>query len=105
MKKLSKAQQAVMDMAKKNIDKARTMDYPEWLKDMNSYYDNHEDALKEAVAKGRYKDYWMDGRNGIVLTHCNSRTLIKLEEMGLIEIIEDSNGQPYGIDKIKVLNY
>jgi hypothetical protein len=105
MKKLSKAQQEVMDHAKRKIDKARSMDYPTWLKASDSYYDYHEKQWKKAVEEGYLKEYWEDARNGIVLTHCNSKTLWKLEEFGLIEIIEDSTGDRCGIDTVKVLNY
>ena len=51
------------------------------------------------------KKYWEEHRNGIVLTHCNTKTLQKLESYGLIEIIYDSTGEDFGIDTIKVLNY
>lgn len=114
--KLSKAQQAVMDEAKKDIDIARSLDYPEWLKKTNSYYqvpstasDDYKEMIEqkfiEAVDNGELKEYWERAINGIVLTHCNSRTLAKLQEYGLIEIIRDSSGETFGIDTIKVLNY
>lgn len=103
--KLTKAQNEVLEDAKKHIDKARTLTYREWLIDMNSYYLYHEDALEEAIQKQEYANYYENEKNGIVLTHCNSRTLKKLESLGYIEIIEDSTGESYGIDVIKVLNY
>ena len=103
--KLSKAQMEVMADAKRQIDEARSMDYPEWLKHGNDYYEDHEDAWKKAIAEGRFKKYWENKRNGIALTHCNSRTLEKLEEYGLIKIIEDSKGEQFGIDTVQVLNY
>ena len=102
MKKLSKAQQKVMDEAKRDIDEARKMDYPEWLASHSSI---RESSLAKCIAEGYLKESWEEHRNGIVLTHCNSKTLIKLEELGLIEIIEDSKGRSYGIDTVKVLNY
>lgn len=102
MKKLSKAQQAVMDQAKKDIDDARKMEYPEWLESHSSI---RKDCLEKYVAEGYLKDSWEERKTGVVLTHCNSKTLVKLEEMGLIEIIRDSNGDTYGIDIVKVLNY
>ena len=102
MKKLSKAQQEVMDKAKKDIDDARKMEYPEWL---ISHVNIRKNSLEKCVAEGYLKDSWEERRNGFALTMCNSRTLKKLEEFGLIEIIEDTNGQHCGIDVIKVLNY
>lgn len=103
--KLSKAQETVMEDAKRQIDEAQSMDYPEWLKHGNGYYEDHEDAWNKAVAKCYLKEYWEEHRNGIVLTHCNSRTLAKLEEYGLIKIIEDSKGEQFGIDTVQILNY
>lgn len=122
--KLSKSQEKVMEEAKREIDQARSMDYPEWLMVRNSYYQvpkwatdetspyynpRYADSLRkqfaEAVAKEEWKHYWEDNRNGIVLTKCNSRTLKKLEECGLIKIIYDSNGEHIGIDTVQVLNY
>lgn len=122
--KLSKAQEKVMEEAKRKIDRARSMDYPEWLMDVNDYYQvpewatdetspyynpRYAESLRkqfyEAVAKEEMKHYWEDNRNGIVLTRCNSRTLKKLEEYGLIKIIYDSNGEHIGIDTVQVLNY
>lgn len=114
--KLSKAQTEVMNQAKAKIDKARTMDYPEWLRETNHYYqvpswaDEEQKAYidkkwQDAVREGSLKEYWKKARCGMVVTHCNSRTLYKLEEYGLIEIIEDSKGQSYGLDWVKVLNY
>ena len=103
--KLTKTQIEVLEYAKKKIDKARTLTYREWLIDMNSYYLYHEDALEDSIYKQEYANYYEDAKNGIVLTHCNSRTLKKLESLGYIEIIEDSTGERIGIDTVKVLNY
>lgn len=114
--KLSKAQQDVMDKAKKDIDEARALDYPEWLR-RDSYYQIPKWADKEtaeliekrwmdAVNREYLKEYWEAEKNGIVLTHCNTRTLKKLEALGLIEILYDSTGDGgYGIDHVKILNY
>lgn len=103
--KLSKAQEKVMENAKRQIDEARSMDYPEWLMHGNDYYEDHKDAWVKAVSEGRFKEYWENNRNGIVLTRCNSRTLAKLEEYGLIKIIEDSKGEQFGVDTVQILNY
>lgn len=122
--KLSKAQAQILEYAHKVIDEARDMEYPDWLYSKNHYYQipkwmtdetspyyNPEGAefrrkqFEEAVAREEMKDYWQAYRDGKVLTHCNSKTLVKLESLGLIEIIYDSNGEYYGLDWIRVLNY
>lgn len=110
--KLSKAQQEVMQKARQCIDRARACETFE------EYYEKYEaphigkayrnpDNLKrmspdyyENILKGYH-----DECNAIVGTHCNTRTLRKLEELGLIVILYDSTGQAVGLDKIKVLNY
>lgn len=99
--KLSKVQQSVLDEAKEEIDTARRLDYPEWLK--LQHIPDHR--FQKALEDGYLKHYWENNRKSVVLTQCNSRTIKKLEELGLIEIIEDSNGHHFGIDTIKVLNY
>lgn len=131
--KLSKAQQEVMDRAKKEIDFARTHTAYEWAKnqkfgfvgtpeEQDSYIErlcenftaygakSKEEMMNKFIEeiKGyadEYHEYKKERENGIVLTRCNSKTLWKLQELGLIEIISDSNGSAYGIDIIKVLNY
>lgn len=107
--KLSKAQAEVLEEAKRKIDEARQYETyeeyyvksePEWRrKDPEEYKTKHPDVWEY------YKKNWENRRNGIVLTQCNSRTIRKLEKLGLIEIIEDSCGQYVGVDTIKVLNY
>lgn len=103
--KLSKAQEKVMTMAKSDIDRARNMDYPEWLKDQNSIYEERDDLFQEAIQKEYLKKYWENERNGIVLTSCSSQTIRKLEKLGLIEIIKDSANERFGLDHVKILNY
>lgn len=124
--KLSKAQEAVMNKAKADIDFARSHTLREWaqktdphitveaverlVRNASSYGLTEEEMRKQCEKEivnymNTYKKYYEDERKGIVLTNCNSRTLVKLETMGLIEIIHDSNGTTYGIDTIKVLNY
>lgn len=122
--KLSKAQQEVMETVKQEIDFARTHTLYEWAENekfRNGYdrivsnysrygFKNAEEAMAYIEGEIRsygekYRRYYENERNGIVLTHCNSKTIAKLESLGLIEIIRDSNGESYGLDTIKVLNY
>lgn len=111
--KLSKAQQAVIDKAKKDIDFARNSSFSDWHQKAFRCTPEEEDAHLRRVGNEKDVEWhrnWSTKRfeeekAGIVLTMCNSRTLAKLSELGLIEIIQDSNGQHYGIDTVKVLNY
>lgn len=108
--KLTSAQQKVMDEAKEQIDLARTMTFDEWFlktqcnNDIDVYdgYCKNNPEMKQAMFK-----YYENERNAIVLTHCNSKTLEKLQTLGLIEIIHDSKNDKtsYGIDHVKILNY
>ena len=104
MMKLSKAQKQVMNEAYGDIDKARSMSYPEWFKETQAP-GLRENAIPRLIENEYLKEYWEDARNGIVLTHCNSRTIRKLAELGLVEIVRDSSGESFGIDTIKILNY
>lgn len=109
--KLSKAQQAVMENAKNRIDFARTHSFDEWhLKHFRNTIDEYKQRNGEnSEAHKSHIDYvtkrYEEERRGITLAHCNSKTLYKLREYGMIEIVEDSKGETYGIDVIKVLNY
>ena len=102
--KLSKTQQMALDDAKRQIDKARRYDYPEWLRATDHYFqpEDREQAWKKAVAEGYMKDYWQMHRDGIALLHCNSKTIERLEKLGYIKIIVDGRRWT---DKVKVLNY
>ena len=107
---LSKAQQKVIDEMKNDIDFARSASLYDWIK---KHFRLETDEAVERVREHDKKifgyDYMLkqynDERNGITLTSCNSRTLYKLQELGLIEIVKDSKGQTYGIDVVKLLNY
>ena len=118
-----------MERAKERIDYARTHDFLHWTAKMvmgrcletdwdahpnkyltnKSVLENAEKAVKEdaenKVLPNFHRNGYEEAKNGVVITSCNSRTLWKLKEMGLIEILRDSTGETYGIDKIKVLDY
>lgn len=100
--KLSNAQQKVISAAQADIDLARQNEYREWFMITQASSTRN---VEEKINEGYLKEYWEQKRKAIVLTHCSSKTLAKLEEYGLIKIIKDSNGQNYGIDVIQLLNY
>jgi len=107
---LSKTQQQVMEKAKREIDEARTYEtYEEYFLATNHCNNDYNtpDKYKEKDLNGweGSKAYWHWVREAKVLTHCNSKTLEKLEKLGLIEILKLTTGEHYGIDLIKVLNY
>ena len=124
--KLSKAQAKVINEAKEKIDRARRSTIIEWAAHKLEYDDEEkvkrvincylriDDTPEQAQAKidqeiaryaENYKKYYENEKNGIVLTCCNGRTLKKLEELGLIEILYDSSNTHFTIDTIKLLNY
>lgn len=112
MAKLSPAQQKIMDKATKEIDNAREcatfeeyfINHLAWR--FNGRY-NTPEKMKANDKEGwdLHNKYYEKLKVGITLTMCNSKSLAKLEQFGLIEIIFDSTGQTTGIDEIKVLNY
>ena len=118
--KLSKAQEEVINNAKARIDFARTQNFFGWY--MGYYAGNYErknihtpeelDAYLEnrtgrdnRTMKDLTTERYQNAINGIVPCIANSRTLKKLEELGIIEIIYDSNGDRLGLDEIRILNY
>ena len=114
--KLSKTQEQVIKQAKDDIDFARTHNFYDWMRKTSSFYRNYTDEKIDEVLAERERTGWIgtkayemnaynNEKNGIVLTMCNSRTLYKLQSLGLIEILEDANGEKWGVDHIKVLNY
>jgi hypothetical protein len=120
--KLTATQQNEMNKAKEKIDFARAHTLREWAEkrtgltkegremrietavkygeSREKYEQYFEDELKEY--EERYFESYEDERNAIVLTRANTKTLKKLEELGLIEII---NIGGTWIDSIKILNY
>lgn len=119
MTKLSNAQQKVLDEAKADIDEARQNNYYDWVrihgymrwngKLVSDFTDEEIDAMDADENAKRYnvrdRERYENIKNGIVRCHTSSKTIQKLEKLGLIEIIRDSNGEWYGLDTIKILNY
>lgn len=109
--KLTPAQQKVMDRAYKDIDEARNNDFYGWYNiafNRNCTKEEIDEEVKrwkDRYNENYYNEIYENRKNGMVLTHCNTKTLRKLEEMGLIKIIEDSTGTQVGLDVVQVLNY
>lgn len=99
MKKLSKTQQRVLNEAKEQIDYARNHTLMEW-----SAKENHFTSVTRIIEEyaEKYGEAYENEKKGIVLAHCDSKTIRALENLGLIEIMNDGG---LGIDTIKVLNY
>ena len=97
MKKLSPVQEETMNFCKAQIDEAR-----------KQVIDITKVKKRDFASAKRI----LDAQGGIVYTqggNCTIRTLKKLEELGLIEVLEDNSG--IGTrggafpSKVKVLNY
>lgn len=95
--KLSKVQQETIDFCKAQIDEARTQ-----FVDLKKIKKSELGRAMKII----------DAQNGIVYTqggNCNTRTLKRLEELGILEILEDNSGIGTGFgafpSKVKILNY
>ena len=102
MTKLSNAQVAVIEQAKKDIDKARNLSFEDWCKTFCRYEMYLSEYLESEWWLNRYNK---DKAGTVLVSDVNSRTLIKLEQLGMIKIVYDSNGTHSGIDEITLLNY
>ena len=98
--KLTAAQQKVMDHATGRIDFARTHSFEEWFHKGFPGWD-----FDRTNGDPYYEKRFDEEKAGITLVTCNSRTLYKLRDMGLIEIIRDTSGSHFNVDEIRVLNY
>lgn len=108
--KLSKAQTEVMEMAKARIDEARSLSFYEWYR-IHFNAKNYTDAqIDDEIARfdkhineeGWHHNMYENARNAITLVTANTRTLRKMEEMGLIELVKDGGSYP---DHIRLINY
>ena len=95
--RLSKVQQETIDFCKAQIDEAR--------KQVIDLKKIKKSELCQAMKI-------IDAQNGIVYTqggNCSIRTLNKLEELGILEILEDNSGIGTGFgafpSKVRILNY
>lgn len=123
--KLSSAQIQVLKEAQEMINIAKENDYPEWLMLVSSPTDWREESFahwkdreaaqrvieknkakwEECINRNYLKNVWEDARNNIAVVHTSSRSLYALEKLGYIKIISDTNGQQFGVDKIKLLKF
>lgn len=97
MAKLTPLQKETMEYLKTQIDAARQQSID--IKNVNK---------RDSITVSKI----LDAQSGIVYTpggNVTIRTLRKLENMGLIEILEDNSGMGTGFgafpSKVKVLNY
>lgn len=97
MPKLTKVQQETIDFCKLQIDDARKQTI-----DLKKVKKKDLKRAKEII----------DAQNGIVYTqggNCTIRTLNKLSELGLLEVLEDNSGIGMGRgafpSKVRILNY
>ena len=108
--KLSKAQQETYDDILRQISEARnTESFEEYFEKHNAPRKNSRyDTIEKCNAEDpRFLDYYKENyeqrKMGIALTHCAGATIQKLQNLGLIEIIEDSTGTRYGVDRVRAV--
>ena len=112
MTKLSKTQQELINKAHRDIDNARNaQDIVEWyrncvsaswIKEMS--HDELAEEFEKDSAHNWWKKHYEELLDGVVHTHANGKSLYKLQELGLIEIVVDStNSRMY--DTVRILNY
>lgn len=106
--RLTKAQQSVIDEVKNFTDIARKYEtfedyfiYECASKEPSSCNTVEKYKAKNIEGFNRFKKVWEDQKKAIGCIRCNTKTLLKLEELNLIEIIT-LNGN---YDTIRVLNY
>ena len=103
--KLSEAQKEIIERAHNKIDYARTHTLIEWATNCLGYsgkdLEDYQISRVESYANN-YRKYYEQERKAIVLCRANSRTIKKLEEIGLVEILKVGGSFP---DTIKILNY
>lgn len=109
--KLTKAQEATLKEAKAFIDKARSCEtYEEYAYQTNHYWRGRYtlDEARPLIKKNDdendnfYSKLFEEYKKGYCLLNADTRTLKKLEELGLIEIVRV--GGTY-IDKARVIGY
>lgn len=109
--KLSKAQEKILTDAKAKIDFARSCNTYEEYEYKHNYYWKGRYTLEEARAKilehdnecdNFYSNLYEEYKKGKALVTANSRTIEKLEELGLIKVIDIGGSYP---DLIEVIGY
>lgn len=111
--KLSTAQKKVIDDATAKIDFARSHNFYDWYRKAMNCATYSDDRIDQVMARNDEKLFGIGGKeyemrsyegykNGEVLVTANTKTLAKLEEMGVIKIIKEGGMYP---DLIKVINY
>lgn len=103
--KLSNAQAKVLEKAKEDIDAARSMNFYDWMRNKAICHDWTDDEIDNMGYVEWYREYYEQNKNGTAHTHCNGKTIEKLQKLGLIEIIYNGTNKTQSFDHIKVLNY
>ena len=103
--KLSNAQAEVLERAKKDIDEARSMNFYDWMRNRALYRDYTDDEIDDIRLVEWYRECYEQNKSGIAHTHCNGKTIEKLQKLGLIEILYNGTNKTQCFDRIKVLNY
>lgn len=119
--KLSKAQQSVIEKAKKEIDLARENNFYDWQRKRYGFViwnckpvrEMTDEEIDKMLLEQKQQGYnikeerYQKLLNGVTDTcHASGSTLKKLEALGMIEIIKDSTGEHYyGFDEIKIIGY
>lgn len=109
--KLTKAQEEILNYAKKDIDLARSFNtYEEYEYNRNHYWQGRytleeaRELIKENDLENNkfFSKLYEERKRGNAIVTANTRTIKKLEELGLIEIIDEGGSYP---DMIKVIGY
>ena len=107
--KLTKAQQEVLTDAKQSIDMARSYEtYEEYEYNTNHFwrgrytFEEAKELIKRNDESGFYRGWYEKRRRGITLVTANTKTITKLAEYGLIEVINEGRTYP---DTIRVIGY
>ena len=102
--KLSNAQAKVLERAKEDIDAARNMNFYDWMRTKAICHDWSNDEIDNMGWVEWYRECYEQNKSGIAHTHCNGKTIEKLQKLGRIEILYNGTNKAQCFDPGKVLN-